>query len=644
MRESKFISDNKDKWQSYEDGIRNGSLPAEKMEQAFVELNEDLAYARTFYKNRAVRLFLNNLLAPLYNRIYQVKRWNFAGIGRFFSHEAPLMNFQARRFMLVSLLFVIAGFATGYVSSEKSPRFLSAILGPGYVKMTEHNIAAGDPLAVYKYESPGDMFVSIAGNNLKVATNMFIFGALFCVGAIYMLFINGLILGAFTWMFVSKGLAAQYALGVYQHGTLEIMSMVVEGAAGIMLGAGFLFPGTKSRIRSVQDAAKKSIMMLLVSMPIIILAAFIESFLTRFTEIPDALRILVIALSFILMLGYFVILPWYKFRNQKIILGKYDNLPTPEKSAFEPGTVYPVGKTMLFSLEFLKRNFRYFLVIAVFNLLVVFPLGNRLTNNAITEEIEQFHRQLSPDVLQNRDKNGTSAKTNVAVFTYQYVLGFGVQSVRYQHSQEFNPRIFIPSWLMLFVLWFFVLYLNQSFTQQTSQVKSGQLKVLLVSLIISGLQVALNRAFGNLWWIAMIAGIPVLTMLAVNLLTQKTRNIAKSYGNLVMSVVVSPVHFFISMVVSAVLVILGVLGSCMFLLYIISQTAGLHGVQIFDSAALQFFARMNFILFPLLLIVTMAFAYYNALSLLEKATGMVLKRKIQGFKFKKVVYGIETES
>ena len=97
MRESKFISNNSSKWKKFEDNIQQGNLAAEEMESAFVELNDDLAYARTFYKNRAVRLFLNNLLTRTYSRIYRGKKWNLNQLGNFFLHEVPRANYSARK-------------------------------------------------------------------------------------------------------------------------------------------------------------------------------------------------------------------------------------------------------------------------------------------------------------------------------------------------------------------------------------------------------------------------------------------------------------------------------------------------------------------------------------------------------------------
>jgi hypothetical protein len=48
MRESRFIEENADKWQKLENSLKENTLPAAELERAYTELNEDLAYARTF--------------------------------------------------------------------------------------------------------------------------------------------------------------------------------------------------------------------------------------------------------------------------------------------------------------------------------------------------------------------------------------------------------------------------------------------------------------------------------------------------------------------------------------------------------------------------------------------------------------------
>jgi uncharacterized membrane protein SpoIIM required for sporulation len=351
MRESKFINRNGEKWQQFEEAMRFKNLPPDELERAFLELNDDLAYSRTYFPNRSVRVFLNNLLTPVYDRIYRSRPVSRKVIREFFTQTAPRIHWSARKYMLISLITVLMGFLVGFFGTRQDKQFAITVLGSGYVSMTEDNIAKGDPLGVYKDESAGEMFLNIATNNLRVGFYFFVFGALFCVGTLYLLFLNGIVLGVFTYLFTSRGLTGDYILTVYQHGTLEILSMVIEGAAGIMLGSGILFPGTLPRTQSIQNAARKSITMFLVCLPIIIIAAFIESYLTRFTDIGTVQRTLIILLSLGFMLYYFVVLPWWKHRNSQQFDLQEEQPRAQTVRTFLPGTIYSVGSLLVLGIH-----------------------------------------------------------------------------------------------------------------------------------------------------------------------------------------------------------------------------------------------------------------------------------------------------
>ncbi|HCA83669.1 MAG TPA: stage II sporulation protein M, partial [Flavobacteriales bacterium] len=59
MKETSFIQQNKDKWKRFEELNRSGQADPEELSRLFVEITEDLSYARTFYPKRSVRVYLN---------------------------------------------------------------------------------------------------------------------------------------------------------------------------------------------------------------------------------------------------------------------------------------------------------------------------------------------------------------------------------------------------------------------------------------------------------------------------------------------------------------------------------------------------------------------------------------------------------
>ncbi len=86
---------------------------------------------------------------------------------------------------------------------------------------------------------------------------IFISGILAGLGTIWLLFNNGVMLGAFQYYFFSKGLGWQSVLVIWIHGTLEISSIIISGAAGLVLAKSLIFPGTYKRLFSLKRGAKR---------------------------------------------------------------------------------------------------------------------------------------------------------------------------------------------------------------------------------------------------------------------------------------------------------------------------------------------------------------------------------------------------
>ncbi len=224
--------------------------------------------------------------------------------------------------------------AIGIFSAAEDPQFTQSILGDRYVEMTKENIASGDPMAVYKKSNQVDMFLGITLNNLMVAFRTFVFGVFFSIGTLGILLYNGIMVGCFQYFFIERGLFVESALTIWLHGTLEISSIILAGGAGLVLGSGLLFPGTYTRLQAFQLSAMRSLKIILGISPLFVIAGLIESFLTRYTEAPDILRLFLILLSAALIIGYFVIYPWLKSRSgfahpleeEKITAGNFEPL------------------------------------------------------------------------------------------------------------------------------------------------------------------------------------------------------------------------------------------------------------------------------------------------------------------------------
>ena len=184
--------------------------------------------------------------------------------------------------------------------------------------MTEDNIAKGDPFGVYKDDNPFNMFVRIAFNNIKVAFITFIGGFTLGIVTLNLLWSTGIMLGSFQYLFFSNGLGIQSVLVIWIHGTIEISSIIIAGAAGFILANGFLFPGTYTRIGSFKRNAKDAAKILICLVPFFIAAAFLESYITHLMSetydrkpdgIPSWVSICILATSLFLIVWYFIVHP-----------------------------------------------------------------------------------------------------------------------------------------------------------------------------------------------------------------------------------------------------------------------------------------------------------------------------------------------
>ena len=316
MREAVFIRQNIEKWKKVELIIGDTlfTTPDETV-AAYNQVTSDLAFAQTHYPDSSITEYLNDLALGLHRDLYRNRRDKWSRLLTFWTHEVPLSVYQARHALLASLIVFVVSIIIGVVSTYGDESFPRLILGDMYVDMTIENIERGQPMAVYGGDSQLQAFFGITVNNVYVSFLTYVMGIFTSFGTGYFLLHNGIMVGAFVTFFVQRGLFVQSILAIMLHGTLELSAIVIAGGAGITLGNGWLFPGTYSRLRSFLRAARRSLMILVSTVPVFIVAAFIEGFFTRYTEIGDALRLCVILLSLAFILFYYVILPAKRARE-----------------------------------------------------------------------------------------------------------------------------------------------------------------------------------------------------------------------------------------------------------------------------------------------------------------------------------------
>ncbi len=316
MREAAFLKRNAEKWRRFETMVstKKGADP-DQLADLFVQLTDDLSYARTFFPESKTTGYLNGLTRTVHQAIYRNRKERGGRFKSFWVEELPRVMGSARREIIYSFVIFLVSSLIGGISAANDEEFVRLILGDSYVNMTIENIENGDPMGVYGRDGEGDMFLAITVNNIMVSFITFVYGLAISLGTGFQLFRNGVMLGSFQYFFYEKGVLLSSVTAIWIHGTLEITAIVLAGAAGLTLGNSFLFPGTYTRMQSFTRGAKKGVKMVIGLVPIFIIAGFLESFVTRYYNVSPWFGGTIIIISLAFVIGYFVVYPIYLERK-----------------------------------------------------------------------------------------------------------------------------------------------------------------------------------------------------------------------------------------------------------------------------------------------------------------------------------------
>ncbi len=310
MRETRFIAQNKEKWNEFELLLSKQTIHPDDLQKMYVQVTDDLSFARTFYPNRSIRVYLNYLSQRIFSHLYKTKKSPVNQFINFWRYDLPQLVWESRwEFGLAVLVFSVA-VAIGVISTMIDADFPRQILGDAYVEETLQNISKGDPAAIYKSGSAFGSTLGITANNIFVSLLVFVSGIIAGIGSIFLLLQNGIMLGSFQYFFISRGVGVNASLAIWLHGTFEISAIVIAGAAGLTMGKGLLFPGTYRRLQAFQRSARRGFEIMTGTIPLFLIAGFVEGTFTRYTDAPTFIRASFILLCAAIVLFYFA---WYPY-------------------------------------------------------------------------------------------------------------------------------------------------------------------------------------------------------------------------------------------------------------------------------------------------------------------------------------------
>jgi len=293
---NRFIDERKDNWQRLEDlleMLRGSSLKyLSKTEvREFGELYRraatDLAIARAETRDPKLINYLNSLVIRAHGKVYRSGGEGVSVIKRFFASELPREVRESSRFWLTAFaVFAIFG-TLSFALCFYDPDF-GTMIGLDRIQT-----AAETDLKWWESLNAANQVGSsqILTNNIWVAFMAFAFGAFFGVGTLYILLMNGVMIGGVLGVCFRTNPAFGNDLVTFMaaHGVMELTAIFLAGGAGMMIGYALIDPGNRTRGQALKDAGSKATKIVIGCAVILVLTGLIEGFLSP-SGLPPAIK------------------------------------------------------------------------------------------------------------------------------------------------------------------------------------------------------------------------------------------------------------------------------------------------------------------------------------------------------------------
>ena len=249
------------------------------------QIAADLASVREDPLSRPWAGYLNQLLARAHNLIYMGRTARPRRLFAFYGREFPRLFRQTWKYTALAFMLFLAGSLAGFFASLADPSLQRFFLGPEMSatidrrQMWTHSVLTIKPLASS----------AIMTNNLSVSFTLFAAGILGGLGTVYLLAMNGVLLGVIGAACWQAGMSLQLWSFVAPHGVLELPAVFIAGAGGLVLARGLLFPGELPRRESLTYYGGQGVRLALGIIPILVVAGMLEGFVSP-SSLPIAAK------------------------------------------------------------------------------------------------------------------------------------------------------------------------------------------------------------------------------------------------------------------------------------------------------------------------------------------------------------------
>lgn len=301
---NRFLGERRAEWEELEGllaRVEREGMPALGIDGArrfgklYRSVSSDLVRARTELVDASVTDYLNDLVGRAYAQIH-------AGTGQrgkralaYFVEGFPRLFRAEWKAIALSALLLFSGGAVGAVAVAVDSDALGVLIPEQHQAWTpEERIARDAERGAHTGDRAAAFSSFLFTHNIKVSLFVFALGITFGVGTVSVLFYNGVPLGALAMQYHEAGQDLFFWAWILPHGIPELTSIFIAGGAGLLLARGLLLPGRRSRRDALVHEARRSVLLAVGTIPILIVAGLIEGTISQLHEpvVPYWLKLL----------------------------------------------------------------------------------------------------------------------------------------------------------------------------------------------------------------------------------------------------------------------------------------------------------------------------------------------------------------
>lgn len=278
-------------------------------------LAHDLARARALVPGSRAREYLEHAYARAHATLYHGAFNLPSELRRMLSVQLPqAMRWLAPYIAWTSVLFVLAAYA-GFALVHRYPDLIALFASPAVIASVETGKLWTQGLLNVVPSSI--LSVEILTNNIVVSLFAYCLGFLFGLGTLYIVGLNGLMLGAVFAFVGMHGLAGQLFGFIVAHGCVELSVICLSGAAGAAVGEALIRPGAAGRLEAFRAAAARTGVVLLACAVLLVGAGLIEGYISPDPGFPLPARIVIGIGYWCLMIAFLSGWPLSQMRRER---------------------------------------------------------------------------------------------------------------------------------------------------------------------------------------------------------------------------------------------------------------------------------------------------------------------------------------